>query len=106
MRAFYKNKKTLQTIIICRVFNIKMVRVKGLEPPRCQPPDPKSGASANSATLAQSIKSLYKIMHEKAILNLDMLHRDCRCANKNKLIFADKHSKIILTYLIPKERLH
>lgn len=36
--------------------DIKMVRVKGLEPPRCKPPDPKSGASANSATLAQSMK--------------------------------------------------
>ena len=29
-----------------------MVRVKGLEPPRLAAPDPKSGASANSATPA------------------------------------------------------
>ena len=30
------------------------VRVKGLEPPRLAAPDPKSGASANSATPADS----------------------------------------------------
>jgi hypothetical protein len=29
------------------------MRVKGLEPPRPAAPDPKSGASANSATPAQ-----------------------------------------------------
>ncbi len=29
-----------------------MVRVKGVEPPRLAAPDPKSGASANSATPA------------------------------------------------------
>jgi hypothetical protein len=29
------------------------VRVKGLEPPRLAAPDPKSGASANSATPAK-----------------------------------------------------
>ena len=32
-----------------------MVRMRGLEPPRLAAPDPKSGASANSATSANSI---------------------------------------------------
>ena len=34
--------------------NIKVVRVKGLEPPRLAAPEPKSGASTNSATPALS----------------------------------------------------
>ncbi len=37
-------------ILFC--FAKKMVRVKGVEPPRLAAPDPKSGASANSATPA------------------------------------------------------
>ena len=37
----------------CYLFR-SMVRVKGLEPPRCEPPEPKSGASTNFATLAIS----------------------------------------------------
>ena len=32
------------------VFRIKLVGERGLEPPRVTPPDPKSGASASSAT--------------------------------------------------------
>ena len=35
-----------------RMYEIKVVRVKGVEPPRLAAPDPKSGASANSATPA------------------------------------------------------
>ena len=35
-------------------FKSKVVRMKGVEPPRRKAPDPKSGASANSATSAHS----------------------------------------------------
>ena len=39
-----------------------MVRVKGLEPPRLAAPEPKSGASANFATPAQSLR-IYIYIH-------------------------------------------
>jgi hypothetical protein len=39
-----------------------MVRARGLEPPRNYPPDPKSGASASSATPA-FIKGTLNIIH-------------------------------------------
>ena len=39
--------------------DFNMVRVKGLEPPRLAAPEPKSGASTNSATPA--IKSISQI---------------------------------------------
>jgi hypothetical protein len=39
---------------------LPLVRVKGLEPPRLAAPEPKSGASANSATPAcRGAKALY-----------------------------------------------
>jgi hypothetical protein len=52
-----------------------MVRVKGLEPPRLSPPEPKSGVSTNSTTPAQQSeylkqpkKNSKKIMIEAAWL--------------------------------------
>ena len=41
--------------IVARIFGFakkRLVRVKGLEPPRLAAPEPKSGASTNSATPA------------------------------------------------------
>jgi hypothetical protein len=43
-----------------------MVRKGGLEPPWVSPPDPKSGASANSATFAMHSKST--ISKHRAVL--------------------------------------
>jgi hypothetical protein len=37
-----------------------MVRKGGLEPPRLTAPDPKSGASANSATFARAEENLFR----------------------------------------------
>ena len=36
-----------------------MVRLEGLEPPRVAPPEPKSGASTNFATAAQTVLVRY-----------------------------------------------
>ena len=64
----FKYKKASNVIYIyiyiyyvTRLYNIlinfiKLVREKGLEPPRRKAPDPKSGASANSATPASQLK--------------------------------------------------
>ena len=49
LNALGKKIKRLESL------NISMVRMRGLEPPRRETPDPKSGASANSATSAYLI---------------------------------------------------
>ena len=41
-----------------------MVRVEGLEPPRLLTPEPKSGASANSATPAFIIEKYIQLKYE------------------------------------------
>ncbi len=50
-----------------RTLDNHMVRMKGLEPPRLAAPDPKSGASANSATSA--LENIQEILypHEEII---------------------------------------
>ena len=45
-----------------QIHNFSMVREKGLEPPRRKAPDPKSGASANSATPACPFDKIYNII--------------------------------------------
>ena len=44
------NKKNPNRLLIIKQLEFCMVRLKGLEPARRGTPDPKSGASANSAT--------------------------------------------------------
>src|ERR1700730_4488334 len=44
---------------------IFMVRKGGLEPPHLSVPDPKSGASANSATFALDLASLARSLQQK-----------------------------------------
>ena len=53
----------LKNFFILTVYEIKMVRVKGVEPPRLAALDPKSSASANSATPAAD-KNIKLVCHE------------------------------------------
>ncbi len=60
MHGCEKDMTTAQSMPMCRDIRlsneIKVVRVKGLEPPRLAAPEPKSGASTNSATPALNHK--------------------------------------------------
>ena len=47
---------------------------RGLEPLRITPPDPKSGASANSATLAERRIDLARILPQSLNLEWPILH--------------------------------
>mgnify|MGYP006952612379 FL=1 len=51
-KSVIKQQKNSRDLMILRVRFVMLVRVEGLEPPRRETPDPKSGASANSAIRA------------------------------------------------------
>ena len=71
-----------------------MVRVKGLEPPRLAAPDPKSGASTNSATpaLRPSVSAFNPIIVWIVLyfLNKSSINSQCK----------QNYCNMILTFII------
>ena len=56
-----------------------MVRMRGLEPPRLATPDPKSGASANSATSAYLVqKLLYRLKQNISTVSINNFEKSAR----------------------------
>ena len=72
------------SVIFCAYFDLAEVRCliavpgRGLEPLWISPPDPKSGASANFATLAKSILILAQILVKQPLRAHDLGKRALR----------------------------
>tara|TARA_B100000768_G_scaffold163188_1_gene164223 strand:- start:820 stop:1077 length:258 start_codon:yes stop_codon:yes gene_type:complete len=75
-----------------------MVRVKGLEPPRLAAPEPKSGASTNSATPAK----IYKLKYTLSLIAHHLAKLSARCEHKMKVFLKLNNYENFYTSILLK----